>query len=330
MNDLCQLTNIILDDSRAPIEHLETLDALKSALLGLTGIAGEGEDHRNDVHTEDGLAIGTEWAARCLDDVARSTKFIRGVRRAIQDRLDRSPGEPVELLYAGTGPFATLVFPLLQIFTPEQLQLTLVEINEMSVAALRRLFARPEYAGFVREIHHADCTKLELESWARIDILLSETMQFALQREHQVPITQYLAPRLRGDAVLIPQKITVGLAALEPAGGLGEWRVEPLAAPLLELTKDGLGSPVAADGVPGTEAKPHALTLPARPELEGVLALTTDIHVYGEHHLGFNDSGLTIGKTLYPEGGAAADRTFTWYYGYRPEPGVVWELEDCV
>jgi hypothetical protein len=324
MNDLRRLTNTILDTSATPIALQEALDELKDLLLSLTGIKGEGADHRNNINTEAGLAIGTEWAARCLDDTFRSVKFIRGVHQAISDRLSLEPGRPVELLYAGTGPFATLVFPLLAWYKPEQLQLTLVEINDMSITALKRLFALSEYSGFVRTILHADCTKLELPNWETIDILLSETMQYALQREHQVPITQYLISKLRSDVVLIPQEINVGLAALSHLGGEGDWKLIPL-SPLLTLSTAGFTSPVTTDGKTGTAEYPHELFLPARPEIGGVLVLTTDIHVYGTEHLGFNESGLTIAESIDVDGGGDTDRIFTWHYGYTPEPGIVWK-----
>ncbi len=329
MKDLRQLADILLDAVHAPIVQMETLGELKAFLLSRTGIKGEGDDHRNDIQTEAGLAIGTEWAARCLDDLSRSVKFMRGVDQAIKDRLRSEPNQPVELLYAGTGPFATLAFPLLSRYTPEQLQLTLVEINEMSFGALKRLFAHPAYSGFVRQLLHADCTKLELPNWDDIDILLSETMQYTLQREHQVPITQYLVPRLRDDVVLIPQEIKVALAALEMVGGGGDWLVTPL-SPLLELSKAGLTSSLTSTGAPGTEAAPHELFLPPRAEVKGVLVLTTDIHIYGTEHLGYNESGLTNAKSIHHAGGAAVGRHFKWYYGYTPEPGIVWEMWDSV
>jgi hypothetical protein len=325
MNDLQRLTNTILDTSTTFIELKDALDELKGLLLDLTGIKGEGADHRNGINTEAGLAIGTEWAARCLDDIARSTKFIRGIHQAINDRLAIAPDRPVELLYAGTGPFATLVFPLLVQFKPEQLQLTLVEINKMSFDALQRLFALPEYAGFVRNILHADCTKLELPNWDSIDILLSETMQYTLQREHQVPITEYLIPKLRDDVVLIPQEIRVGLGALSSVGGKGDWNLIPFSS-LLVLSAAGLTSEVTPDGKAGTVESPHQLVLPARPEVGGVLVMTTDIHIYGTEYLGFNECGLTIAKSIHAIGGGETDRIFTWHYGYTPEPGVVWSF----
>lgn len=324
MKDLQSLTNTILDTSATFIELQEAFDELKKLLLSLTGIKGEGKDHRNGINTEAGLAIGTEWAARCLDDVARSFKFIRGIDQAVSDRLAIAPDRPVELLYAGTGPFATLVFPLLAKYRPEQLKLTLVEINDMSFEALQRLFDLPEYAGFVRNILHADCTKLDLSNWDIIDILLSETMQYTLQREHQVPITEYLVPKLRNDVVLIPQEIRVDLAALSSVGGVGDWKLIPL-SPLLVLSAAGLTS-AAASQKAGTAEYPHKLLLPARPEIEGILAITTDIHIYGTEHLGFNESGLTVAKSIHPEGGGNTDRVFTWHYGYIPEPGIVWQL----
>lgn len=327
MNDLHGITDTILGNSSSSIERLEALSALKNILLGLTGLEMGDYNLRNNISTDAGLAIGTEWAARCLDDYLRSVRFMRGVNQAIKERLALAPDRPVELLYAGTGPFASLVFPLLSQFRPEQLRLTLVEINEQSVGALRKLFALPQYRGFVRQILHADCTKLELSDWGAIDILLTETMQCALQREQQVPITEYLMPRLREDAILIPREIKVGLGAFAQTEGPEGWKLEML-SPLITLSRAGLTSSITADGKAGSAQNSHSLALPARAEVRGILAFITDIHIHGNEHLGFNECGLTVAKRISPGDGGSEDRVFTWYYGYTPEPGIVWKITN--
>ncbi|TXF91672.1 hypothetical protein FUA23_00370 [Neolewinella aurantiaca] len=328
MNELHLITDTILETSSTPRELMTVLHEFKDLLFHLTEIKGVGEKYRNDISTEAGLAIGTEWAARCVDDVYRSVKFIRGVHQAINDRLAVAPGQPVQLLYAGTGPFATLVLPLLTRFSPAELQLTLVEINELSITALRRLFSYPEYHDYARAIIQSDCTTVELPDWETYDILLTETMQYALQREHQVPLTLHLISKLRKDVVLIPQEIRVGLAAVNPTIEREDWEITPYSC-LLSLTAAGLSSPGASNGKPGTADAPHELLLPARPEVRGSLAFTTDIHVYGGEHLGFNQSGLTVPRIIYSDGGGEEDRTFRWHYGFTPEPGLVWQMEEA-
>lgn len=47
-------------------------------------------------------------AVKCLKETLRSQKFIQGVKRAIEDRLN-SNNENIHVLYAGTGPYVTLL-----------------------------------------------------------------------------------------------------------------------------------------------------------------------------------------------------------------------------
>ena len=62
---------------------------------------------------ESGLALAPHLAARCVLDVKRTMAFQRGAARAIEAARARFPGETIEIVYAGTGPFAPLVRPLL-------------------------------------------------------------------------------------------------------------------------------------------------------------------------------------------------------------------------
>jgi hypothetical protein len=73
--------------------------------------------------TPAGLAIDTRSAALCIFDMMRTRKFLLGIRDAIDEKLRIDPGQPVTILYAGTGPFATLLTPLITVFRPDQLQM---------------------------------------------------------------------------------------------------------------------------------------------------------------------------------------------------------------
>ena len=46
----------------------------------------------------------------CVDDIMRTRRFVRGVYHAMADMLNAREGK-INLLYAGTGPFAMLVLP---------------------------------------------------------------------------------------------------------------------------------------------------------------------------------------------------------------------------
>jgi hypothetical protein len=53
-----------------------------------------------------GLALAPHLAALCVLDEQRTAAFQRGVALAIEAARARFPGETVEVVYAGTGPFA--------------------------------------------------------------------------------------------------------------------------------------------------------------------------------------------------------------------------------
>lgn len=53
-------------------------------------------------------AISPYAAATCLLDYGRTRAFARGVHDAIEAANIRFPGERIEILYGGTGPYAPL------------------------------------------------------------------------------------------------------------------------------------------------------------------------------------------------------------------------------
>lgn len=120
MSKLRDITSVLLADELDFADLHQAIQDFRVFLLDLTQLSLEGDHLRNDVHSSGGIAIGTEWAARCIDDMLRTKRFVKGLAEAIDDQLSRGK-KPVELLYAGSGPFATLALPLLTIYAPEEL-----------------------------------------------------------------------------------------------------------------------------------------------------------------------------------------------------------------
>ena len=94
--------------------------------------------NQQNISTKTGKAIAPRWAASCITDMMRTRKFILGIRDAIEERLKTNPGHPVTVMYAGTGPFASLLTPLITVFSPAQLQMVLLEINPVSISYLEK------------------------------------------------------------------------------------------------------------------------------------------------------------------------------------------------
>jgi hypothetical protein len=116
--DLAHILDVLLDNDTGGELLSETLDLYRDILLTASGIDLGGELEMGCIHTGAGVAIGTTWAALCIDDVLRTKRFVSGLYHAIKTVADRRAG-PVHVLYAGTGPWATLVLPLTSRFSPE-------------------------------------------------------------------------------------------------------------------------------------------------------------------------------------------------------------------
>lgn len=213
-DELGRITNIILEDRINYGTLVPALKDLKSLFMTVTGTNLEDEESRKDLYHATGKAIGPQWAAMCIDDMLRTKHFMAGTCKAIRSKLEEKK-RPVTLLYVGTGPFATLVTPLTTLFTPDELQLILVEVNPIAIDCLEKCIRNFGIQDYVKEILSADASQLVLKNPDEIDILLLECMQLALIKEQQVAITYNLLPQLRADAILLPEEITLSVCLID-------------------------------------------------------------------------------------------------------------------
>jgi hypothetical protein len=158
-----------------------------------------------------GLAIDPYSAAQCVtSEPLRTQQFIKGVRAAIQKKLDESD-KPIHLLYAGTGPFAPLITTSLHMYDPRRLRVHFMDIHKFSVESVRAVVETLGYSDFAEEITVEDATSCQL-GYAP-DILVTETMQSGLQREPQYWICRNLFPQMDPKGIVVPEKVEVNLLA---------------------------------------------------------------------------------------------------------------------
>lgn len=167
------------------------------------------EDGRAHIKTAYGNAIGSFWAANCSREVFRTQRFSRGLYNAVSEALTLRK-KTVHVLYAGTGPFATLALPVMMQFSPEQVQFTLLEINPKSIDVLKKVIDSLNLHAYIKEIHQCDASVWEIPS-KEVDIVISETMYTALKSEPQVAIMLNLASQLPEETVFLPEEISVSL-----------------------------------------------------------------------------------------------------------------------
>jgi hypothetical protein len=189
-------------------------DQLAPAVMGYADLLSEyyvidEEGGRQHIKTAHGNAIGSFWAARCVREIFRTQRFSRGLYTAVSDALIRHK-KPVHVLYAGTGPFATLALPVMMMFKPEDVQFTFLEINPGSIDILKQVIDSLDLHAYVKDIHQCDASVWDVPSTG-IDIVISETMYKALSAEPQVAIMLNLASQLPRETVFLPEEIKVSL-----------------------------------------------------------------------------------------------------------------------
>lgn len=214
--ELKQITEILLKSEDAYGEIKKATDDLYNLFLTVSGLKEDDESFRKDYYLPQGKAIGTVWAAMCIKELLRTKRFIRGVFLGIKRAQGKFSDRPIHIVYAGTGPFATLLMPLTTVFSSKEVKFTLLEINPESIQNLRKVIKSFEAEEYVKKIVQCDAAEYQGDKGKPIHMVVTETMQRALKREPQVAITLNLVPQMVEGGILIPQNITVEAVLLDP------------------------------------------------------------------------------------------------------------------
>lgn len=293
LQQLKEITTALLSPASDYNTLRQSVYALKDLFSKATGFDEGDNTNQRHIPTAAGLAVSPHAAAFCIIDMMRTVKFLRGIKEAVDERLKINPGKPVLVFYAGSGPFATLLTPLTTCFSPRQLQMVLLEINEMSIAYLQKTIQHFKMAEYVKAIEKGDAVQYNIPEGYQPDILVSETMKPGLANEPQVAVVASLLPQCNRQPILIPQKIRISLCLsgnlMNDPEAFTELQalLELDAITALQIKNDPVNIPALSGGV--------SVTLAERPEPHFTkLVLDTRITVFGNHVLGLNESGLTI------------------------------------
>ncbi|WP_299703022.1 hypothetical protein [uncultured Tateyamaria sp.] len=246
---------------------------------------------------QDGRAVSPFCAALCLRDYLRTYAFAEGVTRAIQQVRARHPGRPARVLYAGTGPFASLAVLQIPHFSADEVQFTLLDIHPESDTASRQVFAALRAEDMVEARHVVDAIRWAAEDEGPFDVIVTEVMQAALKNEPQVQMTRALAPLLASDGVLVPEEISMDLVKVHPETLFGETPapLPPAIGRAMTLTVETAKGLAFADGI----AALPPLRVPDHHTCDAPLVIVTRIRTFGEIELTYGLSGLTQPIVLY-------------------------------
>lgn len=201
---------VLLDRRSEPADLHAAAHALYAVLAALTGIR---EDTRERAQLDplclpNGVALAPRDAARSVVDFVRTARLLQGMEVALSAARARF-GAPVEVLYAGCGPFAPLVLPLMAKHGPGLARYTLMDVHPRSVEMARAAVEALGLSDCVRAFVVADATTWRNPGPAPLQVVLAEALERALEKEPQVAIMANLAPQLAPGGLVVPESIRV-------------------------------------------------------------------------------------------------------------------------
>lgn len=292
------------------------LHLLHDFYAGITGISAE-QTTDNNIFLSTGKAISPGQAAFCLLDIQRTAVFLRGIHKAIL-KLKKEVDGPVHILYAGCGPYATLLTPLTTQFSPHEVRFHLLDVNQSSLDAVGKLYTHLNVKEYVEAFICADAAKYQITS--PIHLVVSEAMQRALNKEPQVAIMQNLLPQLSAGAIFIPEQIRVSAVLVNKDLEM---------AAKLEPGKDP-GRVVLGDvyDIGRDNCCNHPAVVLQMPEMvigNDELSLFTEVKVFEDELLEHDRCGITI---PYPLANVAEllGRQVRVEYVVSGSPGFKWQV----
>jgi hypothetical protein len=291
----------------------QSVDMLYSIFSEITGVTGDNFNYQQ-IMLPSGKAISPSSAAFCLLELRRTAIFFRGINKAIQQKLSEKKKDPVHILYAGTGPYATLILPLLTLYNPDDIKVDLLDINEISLLSAINLFKNIGLDPFIGETFLSDATTFTFET--KYDIIVSETMQAALKKEPQVAIMQNLIPQMTENTIFIPESVTVSASIVSA----GHWDDKMGTVNDIEIFVRKNLFTIDKDHLK-TETYHNELNFPPIDGTNINLQLDTEISVFGDEILNNSDCSLTLPLKVCNldnhQGG-----TIRFWYEHGTFPGV--------
>lgn len=277
--ELNRIRRILLDETSPADLVAAALDDYSRACARVTGITPDAgfDAWREDRFLASGTAINPRAAAHCVTDYRRTLMFVRAVHAALERLLARTGTGVVRVLYAGCGPWATLLLPVLGAFPAGRLSVRLLDVHQSALDGVHRLIEHFGLADHAIETRLADASTWRCPEAP--DLIVTETMQKALEQEPQFAVTANLAPQMAAGGIFIPEQIDVDLC-LTHAGG-----------------RHPLGRVLTLTPAHCTVPEPVRVRIPAEQDLDGMEPeLITTLRVFEHQVLRPGDANITLAR----------------------------------
>ena len=322
-------TLLLSDDPQALNHAVSKIHSL------LSRISGMNDDFSDSPGTAlpFGEALSPINAARCASDAARTSKFFRGIYAALLEAQRRFPNDVIEILYAGCGPFATLVMPLATQFKADQIRITLLDVHARSLESAQNVVERLGLTEYIR--HYIQSDAASYVHPRPLHMVITETMQKALSKEPQVAITVNLAPQLRPGGIFIPERVTIDAYLCDPReeymvgsrGRNGASRDRIRLGRVFELTAEKAIEVTTTRSCDAeTNLPAGAMDLPSEIDERLQLMLATTITVFDTIVISEYESGLTHPLWFHDFSGANGGDRIEFKYSFESSPGFKWQV----
>lgn len=296
----------------------QRLQSLHNLYAGYTGVYAHNIND-SDIWLPSGNAVSTTKAAHCLLEFQRTAVFMRGIYKALKQLQKDFPGEKLHILYAGCGPYATLLTPFTSLFTADEVAFHLMDVNTVTLDAAKQLYESLGLTDYIAEYICTDATTYCIPEGTMIHLCVCEAMLNALRKEPQVDITLNLVPQLHEKALFIPHDITVTAQLLDnKKESVRDENWKPDRMNLGAIYKIGRES-----------CKVQERTLVQIPEAPGGynhLNLLTDINTFDDEVLTTYESSISMPLRIgYVNGYEGKQIAFTYQRGEKP--GFVYEWQ---
>ena len=287
------LVSKLLQEDLTQTDTEQTLNEIHNHFKAATEITGFDSkmEHLAAIPTAKGKALGLNHAAQCLLDYKRTVKFLKAMVTAIKDKQTQHPGEVITIFYAGCGPYAPFVNLIAPLFSANEIQFSVLEINENSLNSAKKLIEALELTDYVKAYHLADAVTFKVPNAVSYHILFSETLDALLYRECYVPILFNMLPQFRDDVALIPENVIVDVSLSASSVSTPEYTGEKLcnAVDVRKAVKTHAGQTLPSR-LPDVKVNLEAVNMANY----NFMLLETKVHVYKDIWLDRNESSLTL------------------------------------